>query len=226
LWGSAALLLFAAGCGGGNDTDSKSLSSQPASSQPTICGPTASPPPAAPAGAATSFPGEPPASPETARIDRVVAALKLPANVEVSGRKDIPNDAPDYNDTPDVVRRFKEFGRQTGVFYLLTASGAPRLTLAVSQYAQPEGAKQEMDFGGTTPSADDRINATGIGDNVAAFRVRLGGQGGPTPAIVSFTRGRYYVVVTDTAAALESPPDMVLDVACAVDEQLKANPAP
>jgi hypothetical protein len=44
--------------------------------------------------------------------------------------------------------------------------------------------------------------------------------------VVSFTRGRYYVVVADTAAASDAPPDMALDVARAVDEQLKANPVP
>lgn len=218
IWSGVALLLLAAACGGnseGNDETGQGLAADSAQSSPTAA-----------AGAAPAFPGERPASPETARIDRAVAGAKLPASVDVAGRKDIPNDAPDYSDTPDIVRRFKEFGRETGGYYVLAVNGAPRLTLAISQYAQPDGATRELDFGGGTPSPEDRIDAPGIGDKASAFRLRLGGQGGPTPVIVSFTRGRYYVVVADTAAAAEAPPDMVLDIARAVDEQLKANPVP
>jgi hypothetical protein len=220
-WSGVARLLFAVGCGGGDkESDDRPGETSGAASVQSGASPTAA------AGAAPSFPGDRPASPETARIDRVLAAAKLPTNVDVAGRKDIPNDAPDYNDAPDVVRRFKEFGRETGGYYVLAVNGTPRLTLAISRYAQPDGATRELDFGAGTPNPDDRIDAAGIGDKAAAFRVRLGGQGGPTPVVVSFTRGPYYVVVADTAAAADAPPDMALDVARAVDEQLKVNPGP
>jgi hypothetical protein len=220
-WGGVALLLLTAACGGGDKNESKSEGTPAALAGST--GAQASP--TAAAGAVPSYPGEPPATPDTARLDRILSAVQLPRNADVAGRKDIGNEAPDYKDVPDVVRRFREYGRQTGAFYIINVAGQPRLSLAISQYATPDGAKKELEFGRGSPNPDDRIDASGIGEDQAAFRVRLGGQGGPTPAVVSFTRGRYYVVVTDTAAQFDAPPDMVVAIARAVDEQLKANPA-
>ena len=224
VWGGMALLLLAAACGGGDKDEKSTLSGDGQATRSP--GAAAQSSPTAGAGAVQFFPGEQPASPETERIDRMLGGAKFPRSVDVAGRKDIPNDGPDYRETPDIVARFKQYGRETGAYYVLSAGGTPRFTLAVSQYATADGAKKELEFGRGTAAPGDRVDAAGIGDEAAAFRLRLGGQGGPTPVIVSFTRGRYYVVIADTAAVADDPPDMALDVARAVDAQLKAYPQP
>jgi hypothetical protein len=222
----AALLLLAIACGGGGGDDEERAAGGGPSPAPACGG--GSQAAAGVAAGASAFPGEAPASPETTRIDGLVAAAKLPSSVSVAGRKDIPNDAPDYKDVPEVVARFRQFGRETGTFYLLSSAGAPRLTLSVNQYATADGAKQEFDAGKGNPSPQDRVDTPGLGDQAAGFRVRLGGAGpqAPSPIVISFTRGRYYAIVADTAAASDAPADLALDVACAIDVQLKANPVP
>lgn len=222
LWGSSALLLLCVACGGGGTKD-RSAGATTTPDRGT--GGVAAQPTATATAAARFFQGDPPLGPDTARIDRALAAAKWPANVDVTARKDIPNDGPDYKDVPDVVRRFKEFGRETGGFYILSAAGVPRMTVSVSQYATPDGAHREFEFGRGNPPAEARIDASGIGDDGAASRTTLGG-GQASPIIVSYTRGRYYVVIADVGAASDSPPDMALDVARAVDSQLKQSPAP
>jgi hypothetical protein len=45
--------------------------------------------------------------------------------------------------------------------------------------------------------------------------------------VISFTRGRYYVVVVDAPpGGVGGPPDTALALARAVDDQLKRNPVP
>ncbi|MGH2588843.1 MAG: hypothetical protein ACRDJE_28295 [Dehalococcoidia bacterium] len=219
LWGGVGLLLLLTACGGGdNDADTADATATPSATgtaQPTAV--------ALP----RVFPGEQPASPETERIDTIFGGVTLPPTVDVFGRRDIPNEAIE-RDAPDVGLRFKEYGRETGNYYVLTVDGVQRMTLSISQYATPEGAKREFDFGKGDPAPEDRVDASGLGDENSALRSYLG-SGGPQNSLylISFTRGRYYVVIADfPPGGADAPPDTALEIARAVDEALKANPVP
>jgi len=217
LEGSAALLLLLSACGG----ETKEAATVDSTATPTATTAAAS------AAAVSMIAGDPPSSPETERIERIVITATLPEKVVALARRDIPNDLIE-KDAPDAGKRFRDYGRQTGTYYVLGIDGQPRMTLSVSQYGTAEGAKQEFEFGRGNPAPADRIDASGIGDVAAANRSMLGsGETKSTIHIVSFLRGRYYVVIVDAPpAGVGGPPDTALAVARAVDAQLKGNPAP
>ena len=201
---AAALLLLVA-CGGGDTTDdAKGSGSAAESSLP-------SPRP---------FPGEPAAAAITRRMDRIVTAVPMPPGMDVLGRRDVTNDRTEQ-EAPEVGKRFKETGRQNGAYYIIGRPNEPQMTLSINQYSQPDGAQREFTSGRGNPAPGDRFDTAGLGDQSQAARVRLGPVGGPAPIVVSFTRGRYYVVITDQT----QQPDQSLALARAVDEKLKAHPA-
>ena len=209
--GSLVLLLLVVACGGGKkDTEAKD-----------------STPAATPAAAgAPAFPGEPPTTPVTAAMDRVMTAVKFPSGLEVLVRRDITNEATAL-EVPEVGQRFKETGRQIGAYYIIGAGGAPRMTLSINQYEQADGARREFQSGRGNPAPADRIETPGIGDEAAASCVRLqSGEATATPLVISFIRGRYYVVIAEPAASPEAPPDDLLALARAVDTELKTRPLP
>lgn len=218
-WGSLALLLVLTACGGAdNDNDTAEQTAAPSTPAVTATA-------TATAAAPRALVGDPPASPETQRIEQIFTAVTLPPKVEVFGRRDIPNDAVE-RDSPEAGARFREYGRVTGNYYVLTVDGAQRMTLSINQYKTPEGAAQEFDFGKGNPTPDDRLDADGIGENRSAHRSTLGDGGSRTSLyLVSFTRGCYYVVVADfPPGGADAPPDSALALARAVDDQLKEAP--
>jgi hypothetical protein len=193
--------------------------------QQTVTAPSSTVTATATAAPAPAIAGDPPASPETERIEAILAGATLPAKVEVFGRRDIPNDAVE-KDAPEAGRRFREYGRVTGNYYVLSVDGAQRMTLSVNQYGSPDGAAQEFDFGKGDPLPDDRLEAEGLGESRSAHRSTLGDGSNKTSLyLISFTRGCYYVVVADfPPGGADAPPDSALAVAQAVDDQLKASP--
>jgi hypothetical protein len=217
-WGGLGLLLFLAACGNGNkDSDKAQEAAATSQSTPTTTATPASLPAVA---------GDPPASPETKRIEALLAGATLPSNIGVFGRRDIPNEAVE-KDSPEAARRFRENVRVTGNYYVLSVDGAQRMTLSINLYGSPEGAGKEFDFGKGNPAPDDRIEAEGIGQNRSALRSTIG-EGASTTSlyVISFTRGCYYVVVADfPPGGADSPPDSALALAQAVDDQLKASPS-
>jgi hypothetical protein len=217
-WGGLGLLLVLAACGSGNNESDKAQESA-ATLQPA---PTATATPAS----LPAVAGDPPASPETKRIEAILAGAQLPTNIAVFGRRDIPNDAV-AKDSPEAGQRFRENGRVTGNYYVLTVDGAQRMTLSINQYGSPEGAGKEFDFGKGNPAPDDRIEAEGIGQNRSALRSTIGeGASSTSLYVISFTRGCYYVVVADfPPGGADNPPDSALSLAQAVDDQLKAAPS-
>jgi hypothetical protein len=216
-WGGLVLLLVLAACGSSdNDTDTAEQTATPSTPSVTATATTA---------AAQPLIGEPPASPETERIEQIFAGTTLPPLVEVFGRRDIPNESVE-KDSPEAGARFREYGRVTGNYYVLAVDGAQRMTLSINQYQSPEGATTEFDFGQGSPAPEDRLDTSGLGDNSSANRSTLGDGGSRTSLyLVSFTRGCYYVVVADfPPGGADSPPDSALALARAVDDQLKASP--
>ncbi|MGE0542145.1 MAG: hypothetical protein AB7R89_18385 [Dehalococcoidia bacterium] len=213
-WSGIGLLLFLTACGG-SDSDGQAAQ-QAASTPPTTA--TA----AAAAAPTATVAGDPPASPETERIDAILAGATLPTKVAVFGRRDIPNDAVEQ-EAPDAARRFREFGRVTGAFYILSVDGAQRMTLSINQYGSPDGAAQEFAFGQGNPRPEDRLEADGIGEDRSAFRSTSGaGAGQISQYLISFTRGCHYVVVVDfLPSGTNTPPDSALALARAVDDRLK-----
>ena len=123
--------------------------------------------------------------------------------------------------------RFRENGRITGNYYVVSVDGAQRMTLSINQYGSPDGAGKEFDFGKGNPAPDDRIEAEGIGQNRSALRSTIGeGASATSLYLISFTRGCYYVVVADfPPGGADAPPDSALALARAVDDQLKAAPS-
>lgn len=217
-WGGIGLLLVVAACGGGSkESDKPQEMAATSQSTPTASSTAASLPAVA---------GDPPASPETKRIDAILAGATLPTNIGIFGRRDIPNDAVE-KDSPEAGRRFRENGRVTGNYYVLSVDGAQRMTLSINQYGSPEGAGKEFDFGKGNPGPDDRIEAEGIGQNRSALRSSLGeGSSATSIYVISFTRGCYYVVVADfPPGGADSPPDSALALAQVVDNQLKNSPS-
>jgi hypothetical protein len=214
IWGSAALLLLCSACGSGRNDDEQ----RDTAVQPVVTGTPASAVPVTPL-----FPGEPPASQETARLDQLFAGATLPQRVDVFGRRDIPNEAIE-KDAPDVGQRFREYGRVTGTYYVLSVNGMQRMTLSINRYGSRDGAAKEFGFGRGNPTPEDRLDAAGLGDDYSAHRASLGEGGGATSLyLVSFTRGCYYVVIADfPPGGADSPPDVALAVAHSVDDQLNA----
>lgn len=217
-WGGLGLLLLLAACGSA-DKDSDRAQETAATSQSTSTA-------TATAASLPAVAGDPPASPETKRIDAILAGATLPSNIGVFGRRDIPNDAVE-KDSPEAGRRFREDGRVTGNYYVLSVDGAQRMTLSINQYGSPEGAGKEFEFGKGNPAPDDRIEANGIGQNRSALRSTIGeGSSSTSLYLISFTRGCYYVVVADfPPGGADSPPDSALALAKAVDDELNASPS-
>ena len=215
--GSLALLLLVAACGGG----SKNTGAKGSTPEPTAAAAGAAQPTGAP-----GFPGEPPTMPVTVAMDRMMTEVKFPPGLDVLVRRDVTNEAT-AAEVPEVGQRFKETGRQIGAYYIVGAGGAPRMTLSINQYQQADGARREFQFGRGNPAPADRIDTPGIGDESAASRVRLqSGEATASPLVISFVRGRYYVVIAEPAASPEAPPDDLLALARAVDTELKTSPLP
>ena len=205
LLAGVGMLLLLAACGGGDKKDeAKDTGSAPESSLA----------PARP------FPGEPAATAVTRRMDRIVSAVPMPAGMDVLSRRDVTNERTEQ-EAPEIGKRFKETGRQIGAYYIIGRPNEPLMQLSINQYSQPDGAQREFNTGKGNPAPADRFEAAGIGEQAQAARTRLGGPGGIAPIVISFTRGRYYVVIVDQAQM----PDQSLALARAVDEQLKAHPA-
>jgi hypothetical protein len=213
LWVGAALLLLFSACGGSDEEPT----TQVTSTQPAVTV-TPSPMPAP----ARTLAGEPPASPETERIEEIFAGADLPPKVEVFGRRDIPNESVE-KDAPDAGARFREYGRVTGNYYVLTVDGAQRMTLSINRYGTTQGAMGEFDFGKGDPAPEDRVEAEGLGDARSALRSTLGDGGNKTSLyLISYTRGCYYVVVADfPPGGADAPPDAALALAQAVDGALQ-----
>ena len=228
LWSGVALLALLAACGGGNNSSAQENGAQPPA-QPASSIQQQAPAgtPATPASTVTAaLPGDPPTSPATARIDGFVLDARLPPEVSVFGRTDLTNERA-AEGQPDLLKRFADSGRETGVQYILTISGAQRISLGINQYATPEGARSEFERGRPRPGPADRIDIPGLGDDYAAARVTLGS--GETRALVNnivFIRGRYFVTMADFANAPGATADAAIAVARALDDVLKRNPNP
>lgn len=223
LWSGVALLVLLSACGKSDSTPQKANeSATQAAGTMTAAQPASSPTP----DMSSIFPGDAPTTTVTAAIDRLLTTVQLPSGVGVLVRRDITNDGT-AAEVPEVGKRFKDTGREIGVFYIMGAGSTPRMTLSINQYRQADGARQEFDFGKGNPSPADQIDAAGIGEEAAASRVRLqSGEASASPLVLSFTRGRYYVVLSEPTATPESTPDTLLQLARAIDERLKENPLP
>jgi hypothetical protein len=211
-------------CGGGSDETPR----QQGEGAPPLaagvdagCVPPANPQPSM----ATAFPGDPPGSGATERIDRIMTAARLPANVTVFGRRDLTNDGESRGDAA-LLKRFTDAGRQTGGLYILNVDGQQRISLGVNLYDSADNARK--DFANLRPSPDlPRIDAGDLGENAAAARVTLG-SGGAQAFInnLVFQRGCYVVTLADFVGSPDAPPDTALAVARALDDQFKTNPNP
>lgn len=220
--GLAAMVLLAA-CGGNDNAATQQAAAPPAA----MAGADAGCAPAAdqPSTATPAFAGDPPGSAATQRIDRTMAAVKLPANVTVFGRRDITNESESRGDAAQ-LQKFADAGRQTGGLYILTVDGQQRISLGINLYNSPDSARK--DFANLRPSAGlPQLDASGIGENAAAARVTLG-SGGAQAFInnLVFQRGCYVVTLADFVGRPDAPADVALGVARALDDQLKANPNP
>lgn len=213
LWGGVVLLLLFSACG---STDEGSTTEE-GNTQPTATA-TASATPTA----TRTIAGEPPMSPETERIEQIFAGARLPPKMEVFGRRDIPNESVE-KDAPAAGARFREYGRVTGNYYVLTVDGAQRMTLSINRYGTAEGARREFDFGKGDPAPEDRLDADGLGDVRSAHRSFLGDGGSRTSLyLISYTRGCHYVVIADfPPGGADAPPDNALALAQAVDSALQ-----
>jgi hypothetical protein len=206
-----ALFMLLVACGG-NDEPPKQAGCTPA---PAAAQPTATP----------RYAGDPPGSPETARIERTMAAVKLPANVTVFGRRDLTNDGEARGDAA-LLKRFTDAGRRTGAQYVLNVDDQQRISLGLNLYDSAANARK--DFDNLKPAANaPKIDAAGLGDIAAAARVTLqsGGAQAFTVNLV-FVRGCYVVTMADFTGSPDASPDTALNVARALDNELKTNPNP
>jgi hypothetical protein len=219
--GMAGLLLLAA-CGG-NDQSPK-LGSDTAAVPAAQAG--CAPAPAAAQSTVTpGVAGDPPGSPETARIARTMAAVKLPTNVTVFGRRDLTNEGEARGDAA-LLKRFTDAGRRTGAQYVLNVDGQQRISLGINLYDSAANARK--DFENLKPAANaPKIDAAGLGDTAAAARVTLS-QGGAQAHTVNlvFVRGCYAVTMADFTGSPDASPNTALGVARALDAELQANPNP
>lgn len=215
LGGALAAAMLLAACGSDKDKDETTDTSARATTAT-----------ATPMVTPTPLPGDPPAGPVTARLDRLLTQAKLASNVAVVARRDLTNDEA-ASGQKDILDRFTTTGRETGTQYAVGIDGTQRVALGINQYATPEGARAEFDNFrlGSTPEA--KVDVPGLGDDYVASRVALRSGGTEATATqIVFIRGRYLVSMADFDNDPKGTPDAVIAIARAIDTVLQANPVP
>jgi hypothetical protein len=221
--GGMVMLMLLTACGGKDEPPNPRSGTPPAAAPQAGCAP--APAAAAQPAATPKYVGDPPGSPETQRIERTMAAVKLPANVTIFGRRDLTNEG-EARDDAALLKRFTDAGRRTGAQYVLNVDGQQRISLGLNLYNSAETARKDFENLKPAPNAP-KIDTGGLGDIAAGARVTLQSGGAQAfPINIVFARGCYVVTMADFAGSPDASPDTALNIARALDAQLKANPNP
>lgn len=212
----------AVACGGDGDGDDQvAAPSTPAASQSAPAGGAT----AAPTASATPLPGDPPGSPEAARLDQFVRDLPLPANVRMLGRRDLTNES-ESQGKPDLLQQFTDTGRLIGAQYIYAIDGEPRISLGINHYRTAAGAlDQYARSGGGRTGLPGQFTVAGLGDTYTAATIQPAVTDPPTNAHnIVFVRGRYYVTLIDFVGPRPVTAELLTTIAKELDARLTASP--